>query len=90
MFLFYFSESHFCGAFIVTDRWMGTAGKLKLIKVLQFLRIIFAAHCTINRLPQNVIAVVGAVSRSTEGVRVPLMRIVNHPEYNVIFSLIIE
>lgn len=42
-----------------------------------------SAHCTINKIPAAVIAVVGSVSRTTGGTDLPLMKFTNHPKFNV-------
>lgn len=58
---------HFCGAGILSDRWL-----------------VSAAHCTQEDRAEarNVIAVIGAHHRATDGQPLRVDTIVNHPEFN--------
>lgn len=44
--------------------------------------IVSAAHCTTERLTTNTFVVVGALSRTTGGIRYDVSAIVDHPNYN--------
>jgi hypothetical protein len=77
-------QNHFCGGFIITEQWLGTAGDIQLYqRSYNFKAFCFAAHCTSGRQPWGVVAVVGAVSRTLEGTKVKLAKFVAHPDYDV-------
>lgn len=78
--------SHFCGAFIITDRWIGTAGNWFRFTISQWPFhdcCSIPAHCTRGRIASSFVAVLGALSRSYEGTTMPIMRVVSHPDYDV-------
>lgn len=77
-------HSHYCGGFIITNRWIGTAGQLAMISIKFIIKyLIVLAHCTIGRTPKGVVAVVGSVSRTFDGTKVALSALFMHPNYNV-------
>lgn len=59
-------NNHFCGGFILSNRWIGSAAQCTLGN---------------HAIPDNVIAATGAHTR-TDGTRHRINRILNHPRFN--------